>query len=115
VEHMKDTLICENSPLPHRAYADRNDGIVWHDFRTDTFNLVSTGRIYWAKAYNECGEAIDSVKITSENCLCEEFIPNVFTPNGDGLNDFFGYQSNCIPLNYYNLKIFNRWGELFFR
>ena len=114
VEHMKDTLICENSPLLLRAYADRNDGIVWHDFRTDTFNLVSTGGIYWAKAYNECGEAIDSVKITSENCLCEEFIPNVFTPNGDGLNDFFGYQSNCIPVNYYNLKIFNRWGELLF-
>lgn len=114
LEPMKDSLICENFPLMLRAYADRNDGIVWHDFHTDTFTLVRTGGIYWAKAYNECGEAIDSVKITSEDCQCNEYLPNVFTPNGDGLNDSFGYQSNCTPMNYYNLKIYDRWGALLF-
>ena len=41
------------------------------------------------------------------------YIPNGFTPNGDGLNDEF----NLIGLGYvdmYNLKIYNRWGELLF-
>ena len=36
-------------------------------------------------------------------------IPNVFTPNGDGLNDklvFAGIDHSAA----YNLKIFNRWG-----
>ena len=39
-------------------------------------------------------------------------IPNVFTPNKDGINDSFG------PVGYgiktYNLLIFNRWGEQLF-
>ncbi len=114
LEPMKDSLICENFPLILKAYADRNEGLVWHDFHTDTFTMVRTGGIYWAKAYNECGEAIDSVKITSEDCECYDYIPNVFTPNGDGLNENFGFQSNCIPSNYYNLKIFSRWGDVLF-
>ena len=41
------------------------------------------------------------------------YIPNAITPNGDGLNDVF----NVVGLGYadmYNLKIYNRWGELLF-
>lgn len=45
-----------------------------------------------------------------ENCPAISF-PNVFTPNGDGVNDLF------IPIEYrnvlrLNVKIFNRWGML---
>lgn len=36
--------------------------------------------------------------------------PNAFTPNGDGLNDFFG-PSGKVPEGYL-LKVFNRFGEL---
>jgi gliding motility-associated-like protein len=40
------------------------------------------------------------------------YLPNVFTPTGDGLNDIF------IPLRTgivtYNMKVFNRWGEMIF-
>jgi gliding motility-associated-like protein len=37
-------------------------------------------------------------------------IPNVFTPNGDGLNDFFSINSN-MPINCH-LVIVNRWGNV---
>ena len=37
------------------------------------------------------------------------YIPNVFTPDGDGMNDFFqGYGTNIAE---YEMYIFNRWGE----
>ncbi len=42
---------------------------------------------------------------------CPVFIPNIFTPNGDGLNDVFyakGFNGEFV------LKIFNRWGTLVF-
>ena len=40
------------------------------------------------------------------------FIPNVFTPNGDGNNDiFYVYGPN---IKQFNIKIFNRWGEKVF-
>lgn len=40
------------------------------------------------------------------------YIPNAFTPNGDGINDFFGPEA--IDVSRYSLKIFNRWGEIIF-
>lgn len=40
-------------------------------------------------------------------------IPNVFTPNNDGLNDDFGLISDFNILEM-NLKIFSRWGELIY-
>ena len=36
-------------------------------------------------------------------------IPNVFTPNGDGTNDFFTIRSAGVK--EISLQIFNRWGE----
>ncbi|MFY0642899.1 MAG: gliding motility-associated C-terminal domain-containing protein [Bacteroidia bacterium] len=40
-------------------------------------------------------------------------IPNVFTPNQDGLNESF--KPVGIGLKSYELEIYNRWGELIFR
>ncbi len=42
------------------------------------------------------------------------YVPNSFTPNGDGINDVFApFVNGADPLNY-DLLIFNRWGELIF-
>ncbi len=38
------------------------------------------------------------------------FIPNAFTPNGDGVNDFF--QGQGIGIAKYEIMIFDRWGNL---
>jgi gliding motility-associated-like protein len=39
-------------------------------------------------------------------------IPNVFTPNGDGNNDYF--MINAKHLNSYSIVIYNRWGKKVF-
>ncbi len=43
----------------------------------------------------------------------EIHFPNAFTPNGDGRNDVFVYTVRLIE--YVELRIYNRWGELLFQ
>lgn len=40
------------------------------------------------------------------------YIPNAFTPNGDGINDAFGVKGEGI--RNYHLYVYNRWGEVVF-
>lgn len=60
---------------------------------------------------NGCkSESCVEIQVRAESTL---YIPNVFTPNGDDLNDEFyisGYN-----LGEFDLKIFNRWGQLLFQ
>ncbi len=46
---------------------------------------------------------------------CEEclYVPNAFTPNGDGLNDSFRTFPGC-DINNYRQLVFDRWGNLLF-
>jgi gliding motility-associated-like protein len=42
------------------------------------------------------------------------FIPNAFSPNGDGINDFFSIFANEDTKIIQQLNIYDRWGELIF-
>jgi gliding motility-associated-like protein len=52
---------------------------------------------------------IKTIKIEQDFVI---YIPDVFTPNGDALNDYFLPVTRGI--NKYSMKIFNRWGEILF-
>ncbi len=69
-------------------------------------------------------ESVYSVTVSNRACdtvlqfpvlvsNAEVTIPNAFSPNDDGINDFFYILHTCpITLDYF--RIFNRWGELIF-
>ncbi|MFZ5553514.1 MAG: PKD domain-containing protein, partial [Bacteroidota bacterium] len=42
------------------------------------------------------------------------YVPNAFTPNGDGVNDFFFPEGVGIDPNNFEFMVFNRWGELIY-
>lgn len=47
---------------------------------------------------------------------CNKFyIPNSFTPNGDGLNDMFGVLGTIKYVEDFNFYIFDRWGQIVFQ
>ncbi len=54
----------------------------------------------------------DTVTIIVEIVCGEFFVPNAFSPNGDGLNDMVNIHGKCIST--FILQIFNRWGEKVF-
>jgi gliding motility-associated-like protein len=41
------------------------------------------------------------------------FVPNVFSPNGDNINDYFIPQSN-LEISQISLMVFDRWGNQLF-
>ncbi len=51
--------------------------------------------------------------LSSDSCLKNIFVPNAFTPNGDGENDLVYLRTiNATKINF---RIYNRWGEEVFR
>jgi gliding motility-associated-like protein len=60
---------------------------------------------------NGCSQS-DSILIQVED-VCTAYIPNSFTPNGDGTNDQFSVQGrNIIAVD---MEIYNRWGKLVYK
>ncbi|HEU4719317.1 MAG TPA: T9SS type B sorting domain-containing protein, partial [Bacteroidia bacterium] len=43
------------------------------------------------------------------------YVPNAFSPNGDGLNDIFIPSNGFIDVQDYDFAVFNRWGEKLFQ
>ena len=54
-----------------------------------------------------------SFELSKESCGCKVYLPNAFSPNGDGINDQLEYFANCV-LEKVDLTLFNRWGEQVF-
>ena len=42
------------------------------------------------------------------------YVPNSFSPNGDGINDVFCVVGNALDVELYELTIFDRWGQQVF-
>jgi gliding motility-associated-like protein len=76
-------------------------------------DVLATGNIYLTvrDQYNCIGR--DSIMINTQPC-CDVFLPNAFTPNGDGRNDVF----RIMTVGHHPLKVFeitDRYGEIVFR
>jgi gliding motility-associated-like protein len=56
-----------------------------------------------------CNE-VDSVKISVHGDL---YVPNAFTPDGDGLNDIF--KATGIDIVQFEMEIYDRWGQRVFK
>jgi gliding motility-associated-like protein len=69
---------------------------------------------YYVDVLSEHGcRASDSVRVILYCDNSQVFIPNAFTPNGDGENDVF-YPRGAGLKTIRTFRIYNRWGELIF-
>ena len=60
--------------------------------------------------YNECTDTICYDVIIDD--VLFTYIPNSFTPDGDGLNDSFWMSSNIPVMSKFEFMVFDRWGQL---
>ena len=89
---------------------------VWQDNSNNPNYEVMTSGEYSVSIENSCGVFSDNINIQFNDC-CIIYVPNVFTPNFDGINDKFRAlpaADNCENITFYSMKIFNRWGDFVF-
>ena len=79
-----------------------------------TFEVNESGFYIGETTVGKC-TVTDSVEVVFEDCeFCYSF-PNVFTPNGDLINDEFKPLIKCDhQITEYKLVIYNRWGQKVF-
>jgi gliding motility-associated-like protein len=61
---------------------------------------------------NECTDSISKIIHIHNELII--FIPNIFTPNGDGINDTWKPEMLDYSKKGYQLSIFDRWGQRIF-
>ncbi len=86
-------LSCSSCPNPTAAPTN-----------TTTYCLAITG-------FSGCRDSA-CVKVTVDLTCGEAFVPNFFSPNGDGVNDLLCVYGSCIQ--ELSFSIYDRWGEKVF-
>lgn len=86
----------------------------WIDGTQENPRWISTPGVYSARKLSCADPLIVDYILSKKNCGCKVFAPNIFSPNFDGINDYFEFFSDCT-LDELDLKIFNRWGAQVFQ
>jgi len=85
----------------------------WNTGSTDNPIIIYKPGVYLVTVF--WGDCEEKASYTLEECPCLAYIPNTFTPNGDGVNDVFQPSLSCYEtLKSYRLSIYDRWGNLIF-
>ncbi|MFM9005129.1 MAG: gliding motility-associated C-terminal domain-containing protein, partial [Flavobacteriales bacterium] len=111
IEDCDSVVINEVSILPSSSSTFqfnlcRGDSLIFNNSVYSTFGEF----IFTNVAESGC-DSLVILDIQEIICIpCRYFFPNIFTPNGDGLNDVFDInEGNCVKDGYL-VEIYNRWG-----
>lgn len=117
-----DTLICPgqktilNASWPGAIYSWSSiDGFISNDSTIEYIGQPNTQvKFEVIVTLGPCVKVLEKwVRTADSDCetICKYSIPNVFTPNGDGINDAMKIDNVCSFLDT-EIEIFNRWGQL---
>ena len=68
-----------------------------------------------ATGISSCGPSSAMIECQTEEYIPPQiFIPNIFSPNGDGINDQVSIQSNDRIILVNSFRVFDRWGNIVF-
>lgn len=109
-----DFALCPNLTAELNLESNQELGTIkWSTGDSNTYTISVLGNVGLVSAigYNEEGCHSEASIIITPSCAVN--VPQAFSPNGDGTNDFF----NALPANieFYELVVYNRWGHEIFR
>ena len=109
-----DTAICPGDApirLANLEEGKEDDRYRWSTGDATAAISVQEPGVYWLQVISdhEC-TATDSITV-HRSCYLD--VPNAFTPDGDGSNDyFFPREVIARGITRFHMQIFNRWGQL---
>jgi gliding motility-associated-like protein len=107
---LKDTsLSCEEEwqvKLPGEQFK-------WEDDFSSSDRLLRVAGTYRASNQDCLTPMVYEYRLNKPECLCQVYLPNAISANGDHLNDRFEIYSDCQIVDF-TLSVFNRWGMKIF-
>ncbi len=89
---------------------------LWSDGTTGPSIMVKEEGVYNVEITTSCGLFSQNTSLSLVDCACNFFVPNVFSPNGDGLNDLLAVSSSCRPeITNFQFAIIDRWGNMVYQ
>ena len=107
-----DTTICHGQTVMLDA-TTTNATYLWQDNSTNPTIQVTQQGSYWVEVTTANCSVTDNIVITEEDCEIILELPNVFSPNNDGINDVFMPITNQGIASMKTI-IYNRWGNKLF-
>ena len=89
--------------------ADSTHALIWEDGTTTPERTNLPAGQYFASIEDEWG-CVAEIEVEVPGGELKLAMPNTFTPNGDGTNDFFSVVGNA-EARVVGFRIFNRWGQ----
>ena len=109
-----DTVVCmeEIQFLELKVSTKVREEVLWSTGESENEIIIEEEGDYGVTITNGSGCTVNETIHVQRKCTKSIFIPNGFTPNQDGINDFFGPAGvNVDALDFY---VFDRWGEQVF-
>ncbi|MEM8906639.1 MAG: gliding motility-associated C-terminal domain-containing protein [Bacteroidota bacterium] len=119
----KEMTLCEGRPFELDLYEVLEElplletaTFQWTDGSTQAKRLISEAGTYQVTVNLACGNTTVAFSVEGIDCELQLYIPNAFSPNGDGRNDQFRPFFNAGTIvRQYQLSIFDRWGKTVFQ
>jgi gliding motility-associated-like protein len=109
-----DTTLCAGDTLLLKVTTPRGK-YLWSTGSSEPIQKITKDGLYSVKVDNGCETADDAIALTfNRNTCCALSAPNIFTPNGDLLNEYFELSSPSAVTKF-DLAVYNRWGKIVFR
>ena len=108
----RDQNLCDKENI--RISVGNQSGYLWSDSSTDESLIIDEVGTYSLEIIdlNNCIQR-DSIRVVNQ-CELELATANIFTPDGDNVNDEWKPSFEVLPSTY-ELYIYNRWGNLQFQ
>ena len=106
----EDTTLCKENSQVFGVGPNIVDEFWWNDGYSESLRPIQQTGTYALTVSIEGCLFVDSIYISIKNCGEAIYVPTVFSPNGDEVNDYFSIYGPYHQVE--SFQIFNRWGGL---